>query len=94
MLKAVLNLAPIMRSPDWKLPFRYHTNGSQLAVGGTLTKSDKKGEEHVFSFFSKILTRAEENHSTNDQELLGLACFLKRFRYYLEESELEVMTDN
>lgn len=47
-----------------------------------------------YIFFSKILTPAEENYTTNDGELLGLVYFLQLFRCYLEGAEFELLTDN
>lgn len=32
--------APIMQTPNWELPFRYHVDASALPVGGTLTQLD------------------------------------------------------
>lgn len=92
-LKERLMNAPIMRAPDWALPFRCHIEASQLAVGGTLTQVTKNGE-HAISYFSRRLSPAEENYSANDRELLGTIYFLQRFRCYLDCSEFEILTDN
>lgn len=92
-LKSKLTNAPIMKAPDWALPFRCHIDASQLAVGGTLTQVHATGE-HPISYFSKRLSPAEENYSANDRELMGLIYFLKRFRCYLEGTSFEVVTDN
>lgn len=93
-LKELLVQSPIMIDPNWSRPFRCHTDASQLAVGGSLTQLDEHGDERVISYFSKRLSPAEENHSANDRELLGLIYFLRRFRCYLEGSSFEVLTDN
>lgn len=94
LLKESLVSAPIMRAPNWTLPFRCHTDASQLAVGGNLTQINDVGDEYVISYFSKRLSPAEENYSANGRELLGLVYSLQRFRCYIEGSEFEVMTDN
>jgi hypothetical protein len=93
-LKEAVKSAPVLQSPNWKKPFRCHVDASQLAVGGTLTQKDERGFDHPIAFYSKKLSPAEANYSTNDRELLGLISFLQRFRGYLEESEFEVFTDN
>ena len=50
--------------------------------------------DRVIAFFSRKLTPAEENYSANDRELLGLVCFLERFRCFLEGTSFEIFTDN
>lgn len=32
--------APVLRAPNWNRPFRFHTDASQKAVGGSLTPLD------------------------------------------------------
>lgn len=93
-LKHAVTSAPILRSPDWKKPFKGHIDASQLAVGGTLTQMDEDDLEHPVAFHSKKLSPAEANYSANDRELLALISFLQRFRCYLEGTEFEILTDN
>ena len=63
-------------------------------MGGTLTQLDADGRDRVIAFFSKKLSLAEQNYTANDRELLGLVCFLQRFRCYLEGTSFEIFTDN
>ena len=93
-LKKAIISAPILVSPDWKKPFRGHIDASSSAVGGTLTQLDDAGKDRVIAFYSKKLSPAEQNYTTNDRELLGLIYFLMRFRCYLEGSHFEIFTDN
>ena len=94
LLKEAITKAPILIAPDWKKAFRCHIDASTEAVGGTLTQLDVDGKDRVIAFFSKKLSKAEQNYSANDRELLGLIYFLERFRCYLEGSEFEVISDN
>ena len=55
---------------------------------------DDSGKDRVIAFFSKKVTPAEQNHTTNDKELLGLIYFLQRFRCFLERSNFEIFADN
>ncbi len=48
----------------------------------------------MIAFFSKKLSQAEQNYTTNDRELLGIIYFLQRFRCYLERSSFEIFADN
>ena len=93
-LKTAITEAPILVSPDWKKPFRGHVDASQTAIGGTLTQLDENGRDRVIAFYSKKLSEAEANYTTNDRELLALVRFLERFRCYLEGSTFEIFTDN
>lgn len=67
-----------MQAADWSLLCRCHIDASLKEVGGTLTLVSKKAE-HAISYISKRLSPEEENFPANDQELLGLVYFLKRF---------------
>jgi len=93
-LKTAITNAPILVAPDWSKPFRGHVDASQTAIGGTLTQQDENGMDRVISFYSKKLSPAETNYTTNDRELLALVRFLERFRCYLEGSDFEIITDN
>lgn len=93
-LKELLCTAPIIRTPDWDKSFRCHVDASAWVVGGTLAQIDASVQEFPKSYFSKRFPPAEDNYSANYHELLGLICFLLRFRCYLEGSEAEVVTDN
>eukprot|EP00171_Calliarthron_tuberculosum_P023944 IDg23944t1 len=93
-LKDALCSAPILAALDWSRDFRCHTDASQFAVGGTLTQILDDGKEHAVAYFSKRLSEAEQNYTTNDRELLALVYFLQRFRCYLEGASFEVLTDN
>ena len=58
ILKAKLSMAPILRGPDWSLPFHISTNASDTTIGGVL--SQKEGQAHyAIHFISKKLTPTE-----------------------------------
>ncbi len=59
-----------------------------------MTQLDEAGKDRVLAFYSKKLSSAERNYTTNDRELLGIIYFLMRFRCYLEGSDFEIFTDN
>ncbi len=93
-LKSAISSSPILISPNWTKPFPGHVDASNNAMGGMLTQLDEEGKDRAIAFFSKKLSPAEQNYSTNDRELLGLVYFLQRFRCYLEGSESKILTDN
>lgn len=72
--------ATIMRAPNWSLPFRCHTDASQIAVGNTLEQMDDEENEYIVFYSSKLLSQTGENYAANDRESLGLVYFLETFR--------------
>ncbi len=93
-LKRAITSAPILVSSDWKKPFRGHIDASNTAVRGPLTQLDESGKDRVIAFYSRNVSSAERNYTTNDRKLLGLIYFLMRFRCYLEGSDFDIFTDN
>lgn len=83
-----------MKAHYCALHFRRRTDACQLTSGDTLTQTSESKDEYVISYFSKRLSAAEENYSSNDRKLLGLFCFLKPFHWSVVGSKFEVTTDN
>ena len=93
-LKNSITQSPILVASDWKKPFRGHFDGSQLTVRGTMTQLNDDGRHQVIDFYSKKQSPTEADYTANDRELLGLICFLERFRCYLEDASFEIFTDS
>ena len=68
--------------------------GIPTCYWGTLTQLDDDGRDRVIAFYSKKLSPTEADYTANDRKLLGLICFLERFRCYLEGASFEIFTDN
>ena len=58
-LKAALCSAPVLRSPNFELPFVLQTNAADNGVGGVLSQYDEKNEEHQ---------RKNEEHQRKNEE--------------------------
>ena len=54
-LKVVVSSEPVLRLPDFELPFKVHTNASDKAVGGVLVQ-----EKHLVAYESKMMNEAEQ----------------------------------
>ncbi|XP_057487288.1 uncharacterized protein LOC130773354 [Actinidia eriantha] len=92
-LKGLLTTAPIIRSPDWSLPFELMCDASDYAVGAVLgQKVDKKS--HVIYYASKTLNEAQQNYTTTEKELLAVVFALDKFRSYLVGSLVIIYTDH
>ncbi|RVW12161.1 Retrovirus-related Pol polyprotein from transposon 17.6 [Vitis vinifera] len=92
-LKQFLTTAPIVRAPNWKLPFEVMCDASDLAMGAVLGKRED-GKPYVIYYASKTLNEAQRNYTTTEKELLAVVFALDKFRAYLVGSFIVVFTDH
>ncbi|RVW37865.1 Transposon Tf2-2 polyprotein [Vitis vinifera] len=81
-LKQFLTTAPIVRAPNWQLPFEVMCNASDLAMGVVLGQRGD-GKPYVIYYASKTLNEAQRNYTTTEKELLAVVFALDKFRTYL-----------
>ncbi|RVW82528.1 Transposon Ty3-I Gag-Pol polyprotein [Vitis vinifera] len=81
-LKSLLTTAPIVRSPNWSLPFELMCDASDYAVGAVLGQRED-GKPYVVYYASKTLNDAQKNYTTTEKELLAVVFALDKFRNYL-----------
>ena len=77
-LKAYLTTAPIVRAPNWNLPFEVMCDASDLAVGAVLGQK-VEGKLYVVYYVSKTLNEAQRNYTTMEKELLAVVYALDKF---------------
>ncbi|RVW58579.1 Retrovirus-related Pol polyprotein from transposon 17.6 [Vitis vinifera] len=92
-LKQFLTTAPIVRAPNWKLPFEVMCDSSDLAMGAVLGQRED-GKPYVIYYASKTLNEAQKNYTTTEKELLAVVFALDKFRAYLVGSSIVVFTDH
>ncbi|WJZ97357.1 hypothetical protein VitviT2T_015966 [Vitis vinifera] len=92
-LKQFLTTAPIVRAPNWKLPFEVMCDASDLAMGVVLGQRED-GRPYVIYYASKTLNEAQRNYTTTENELLAVVFSLDKFRAYLVGSSIVVFTDH
>ncbi|WJZ98605.1 hypothetical protein VitviT2T_017117 [Vitis vinifera] len=92
-LKQFLTTAPIVRAPNWKLPFEVMCDSSDLAMGAVLGQRED-GKPYVIYYASKTLNEAQKNYTTTEKELLAIVFALDKFRAYLVGSSIVVFTDH
>jgi len=91
-LKNLLTSAPVIKPPDWSLPFEIMCDASDYVVGAVLgQRKDKK--PYVIYYASKTLNSAQMNYTTIEKELLAVVFACKKFRSYLVGS-LVVFSDH
>ncbi|RVW80373.1 Retrovirus-related Pol polyprotein from transposon 17.6 [Vitis vinifera] len=92
-LKQFLTTAPIVRAPNWKLPFEVMCDASDLAMGAVFGQRED-GKPYVIYYASKTLNEAQRNYTTTKKELLAVVFALDKFRAYLVGSSIVVFTDH
>ena len=81
-LKSHFTTAPIVRAPNWQLPFEIMCDASDLSIGVVLGQRED-GKPYVVYYASKTLNKAQRNYTTTEKELLAVVCALNKFRAYL-----------
>ena len=92
-LKAYLTTAPIMRVPNWQLPFEVMCDASDLTIGAVLGQREK-GNPYVVYCASKTLNEAQRNYTTTENKLLVVVYALEKFRAYLVGFDIIIFTDH
>ena len=92
-LKTMLVSPPIMRSPNWNLPFEIMCEASDYVIGAVLgQREDKKA--FVIYYASKTLDFAQANYTTTEKEFLSVVFALEKFRSYIVGSPVTIFTDH
>ncbi|RVW20768.1 Retrovirus-related Pol polyprotein from transposon 17.6 [Vitis vinifera] len=81
-LKLLLTTAPIMRAPNWQLPFEVMCEASDFAIRAVLGQRED-GKPYVIYYASKTLNEAKRNYTTTEKEPLAVVFALYKFRSYL-----------
>ncbi|KAM2983181.1 hypothetical protein FF2_009141 [Malus domestica] len=92
-LKEMLTSAPIIRPPDWSIPFELMCDASDYALGAVLGQRKDK-QPHVIYYASRTLNDAQLNYSTTEKELLAVVFALDKFRSYLLGTKVIIYTDH
>ena len=77
-LKSRLATQPVLRPPDYTLPFHLAVDASDLAIGATLFQVFN-GLEHPICYYSKKLDTHQKRYSTIEKEALSLVLSVRVF---------------
>ena len=92
-LKTMLVSPPIMRSPNWDLPFEIMCDASDYAIWAVLgQREDKKA--FVIYYASKTLYSAQANYTTTEKEFLAVVFALEKFKSYIVGSPVTIFTNH
>ncbi|RVW31941.1 Transposon Ty3-G Gag-Pol polyprotein [Vitis vinifera] len=91
-LKKFLTTTPIVRAPNWQLPFELMCDASDFAIGAVLGQRED-GKPYVIYYASKTLNEAQRNYTTTEKELLAMQdakARLIRWILLLQEFDLQI----
>ena len=92
-LKTMLVSPPIMRSPNWELPFEIMCDASDYAIKAVLgQRVDRKA--FVIYYANKTLDSAQSNYTTTEKEFLAVVFALENFRSYIIGSPVTIFMDH
>jgi len=92
-LKDALINAPILIAPDYDRPFSLSTDASTSGLGAVL-EQERDGQARVIAFASRVLSPAEQNYSTTEQECLAVVWALRKFRLFIDGITTTLYTDH
>eukprot|EP00253_Pinus_taeda_P020894 PITA_20894 len=92
-LKHQFSIAPILRGPDWELPFHISFDASDTAIGAVLGQ-EENGLPYAIYFISKNMTPAELNYTVTEKEFLVVIYAINKFRHYITGYTTFVHTDH
>ena len=91
-IKENLSITPILRGPNWSLPFHISTDASDTTLGAVLGQKYNQ-ITHVIYFISKNLTPAKYNYTVTEKEFLVVVYSINKFRHYITGYEVFVHID-
>ena len=77
-LKAYLTTSPVVRAPNWQLPFKLMCDASDLAIGAVLGQREG-GKPYVVYYASKTLNETQRNYTTTKKDVLVVVYALDKF---------------
>ncbi|GFX56782.1 retrovirus-related Pol polyprotein from transposon 17.6 [Trichonephila clavipes] len=92
-LKNCLTVPPVLKQADGTQPYIIRTDASNYALGEVLLQGEGS-DEHPIEYASRLLIPAERNYSTTEREALAVVWALKKFRCYIEGTEITLACDH
>ena len=91
-LKKALTHYPILRAPDFSLPFIIQTDWSKEAIGAILCQQHPEGEA-VVAYASRRNSPSEQNYAPVEGECLAARWGIEYFRPYVYGRHFTLQTD-
>ncbi|XP_068246894.1 uncharacterized protein [Palaemon carinicauda] len=96
IVKCVLTSSPVLRAPNFELPFSLAVDASDQGVGAVLLQVCEDGVSHPISYFSKKMNKHQVKYSVIEKEALALILSLLHFEAYIsaQSGKVIVYTDH
>jgi hypothetical protein len=92
VLKKLISTTPLLRGPNWKIPFKISTDASDIAIGVVLGQEEDM-KPYAIYFISKNLNPAELNYIVTKKEFLAIIHAINKFRHYITGYPVIMYTD-
>ena len=93
-LKQLQCSQPVLRAPDYNIPFTLQTDASKQGIGAVLAQRDSAGTEHPIAYYSRKMFPRECRYSATEQEGVAGVEACKYFLPYLLGRSFRVVTDH
>ena len=87
-LKNALSIAPVLRMPNFSLPFVVDADASGLGLGAVLMQ-----DGHPVAYFSKGLGPRGQSKPIYEKELMAIVLVVQKWRHYLLGRRFTIWTD-
>ena len=81
-LKWLVSTTPVLRGPNWDIPFQISSNASDTTIRAILGQEEDK-KPYAIYFISKNLTPTELNYTATKKEFLVVIYAINKFRHYI-----------
>ena len=81
-LKKRLSTTPILRGPNWDLPFHISSDAFDTSIGVVLGQQDGQASYAIY-YISKNLAPVELNYTITEKEFLAIVYSINKFRHYI-----------
>ena len=85
---------PVLRPPNYSLPFVLQTDWGQPGIGAALSQMTEPATEYVVAYASRSNNRAESTYSSYEGECLAAVWAITHFRHYLYGRHFILSTDH
>ena len=92
-LKSRLASKPILRPPNFDVPFAVAVDASAIAIGAVLFQTIEQ-TEHPVCYYSKRLNSHQQNYSTVEKEAFALLQAARTFGIYFDTKPVTVYSDH
>lgn len=85
--------APILKFPNYSLPFAIHSDASDVAISAVLLQKYNK-MLHPNEFACRKLTATEQRYTVSERELLALVYAYEQFYHHVYGRHIDFYTDH